>query len=1152
MTKSPQAVIPMSQTLLKEIIMRHTCFKPTLSAQALGALLAVLLTVGLTPSLAGAQVLYGSLVGNVADQNGAVVAGATVTIIDKKTGLTRETASREDGDYSITNILPGAYELKVTKQGFSSFSKTEMVITANNVTRADVQMKIGNVSDVVSVTADATALQTETATVKSELSGKEINAVPLARFRNYQSLLNLVPGTTPALFQNANTDSPARSLTTNVNGTARNNNNTRLDGAQNVFIWLPHHAVYVAPSETIQEVNVSTNNFDAEQGLAGGAAINVVTKSGTNEFHGSGFVHHDNNIFRAKNYFQRTDLGRNTPKYLDTIAGATLGGPIKKDKLFFFGGYEGTFERITRQNTFTVPTADQRAGNFSAYPNTTIFDPTTGAIDGTGRTQFTNNIIPAGKINPISQKIQALIPLPNLPGVTNNFFNSAPQILDRHNFDGKVNWNRTAKHQIWGKFSNMRANVTGSFSLNQAGGVCLCEGGNGTGDTKVYLATLGQTYTVSSNFIIDGVFGFTRMNHVTHGPDFGKNIGSEVLGIPGTNGPDIRQSGFPQFNIANYAALGNQDNWSPVTRNDQSFTGNVNATKIQKNHEIRFGFDVVRHELNHWQPEIGAGPRGRFNFGAAVTSAPGGSENQFNAYAGFLLGLPASAEKSLQYEVMTGREWQMGFFARDRWQVTRKLTATLGLRYELFPLMHRADRGIELLNLNSPVRLNAAGQPDGTMEVLLGGRGGNESDLGIETSKKLFAPRIGLAYRLGDNTVIRSGYGLTYDPMPFARPLRGFYPLTIAQTFVNPDPKSNARTPFQPLDQGIPPFTGPDLSTGKVLLPGTVNMRSPYADRIHRGYIQSWNLFVERRLPSDFILDVGYVGTQTTHQLNTLNINAAPSPGLGRNGQPLFARYGRSTTTFLWDGFTSANYHALQVALNRRLARGLFVKAAYTWSKAINMVDDTGTDGLPLFNAPSQIIRNRALAGYDIPHNIQFGFAAEFPFGKGKKWAQDGLAGALLGNWQVNGVLSLVSGRPFTVTASDTSLNSPGNSQTADQVKSKVEKLGGIGTTVPGVPDQPYFDKTAFANVTAVRYGTTGRNILRGPGLENLDLSLFRVFSLTERFKIEFRAESFNFTNTPHFNNPNSSVTASNFMVITSTNANFPERQFRFGARLTF
>ncbi len=1132
--------------------MRHifTNLKP--SARQLGTLLSILVAVSLFPSLADAQVLYGSLVGNVTDQNGAVLAGAIVTITDKNTGLAREAVSKEDGDYALTNILPGTYELKVTRQGFTTYSKTEMVITANNVTRTDVQMKIGNVSDIVSVTADATALQTETATVRAELSGKEINALPLTRFRNYQSLLNLVPGTTPGLFQNANTDTPARALTTNVNGTARNNNNTRIDGAQNVYIWLPHHSVYVAPSETIQEVNISTNNFDAEQGLSGGAAVNVVTKSGTNEFHGSGFGYHDNHKFRAKNYFHDNNLGRNKPKYLDTILGGTFGGPIKKDKLFFFGGYEGTFERIIRQGTFTVPTAEQRAGNFSSFASTQIYDPLTGAIDGVGRTQFTNNIVPTNRIHPISQKIQALIPLPNRPGVTNNFFNSAPQIFDRHNYDTKINWNRTAKHQIWGKFSYMQADVTGSFNLGAAGGNCLCEGGSGTGNTKVYVATMGQTWTVSSNFIVDGNFGFTRMDQVVKGPDFGQKIGSDVLGIPGTNGPDERQSGFPQFNIANYTGLGNQNNWSPIFRNDQSFTGNINATKIEEKHEIRFGFDLVRHELNHWQPEIGAGPRGRFNFGAALTSAPGGSENQFNSYAAFLLGLPGSAEKSLQYETMTVREWQFGFFVRDRWQVTRNLTATLGLRYELFPLMHRADRGVELLNLNSPVRLNAAGQPDGTMEVSLGGLGGNPSDLGIATSKKNFAPRLGLAYRLGDNTVIRTGYGLTYDPMPFGRPLRGFYPLTIAQTFSNPDARANARTPFQPLDRGIPAFSGPDLSTGKVLLPGTVDMRTPYPDKIRRGYIQSWNLFVERKLPSDFIVDVGYVGTQTTHQLADLNVNAAPGPGLGRPGQPFFAKYGRVNGILLWDGFLSSNYHALQVALNRRFTRGIFVKGAYTWSKAINMTDDTGWAGLPLFNAPSQLRRNRALAGYDIPHNLQLGFAAELPFGSGKKWAQNGVAGALLGNWQVNGVLSLVAGRPFGVSASGTSLNSPGNSQTADQLKSKVEKLGGIGTAVAGVPDQPYFDPTAFANVTAVRFGTTGRNILRGPGLENFDLSLFRSFPITERFRIEFRAESFNFTNTPHFNNPNGSSTASNFMVITGTNANFPERQFRFGLRLIF
>src|SRR5262245_35731913 len=365
------AFISMSQTLLEEIIMRQTYFKPALSPKVLGAILTALLTIGLTSGLAEAQVLYGSLVGNVTDQNGAVVSGATVTITNKGTNQVREATSNSDGEFTITNVLSGVYDVKVAKQGFTTFTQTNLTITSNNITRADVSMKIGNVSDVVSVTAAATVLQTESATVKSEISGKEIQSLPISAYRNYQSLINLVPGTIPGGFQNANTDTPERSLTTNVNGTARNNNNTRLDGAASVNIWLPHHAAYVAPSESVQEVNISTNNFDAEQGLAGGAAVQVITKSGTNQFHGSAFAYHDNHFFRAKNAFYPTTVGGapnpNKPKLLRTIPGGTLGGPIKKDKIFFFGSFEGLFERSLGDGFFTVPTDDVRAGNFSAY-----------------------------------------------------------------------------------------------------------------------------------------------------------------------------------------------------------------------------------------------------------------------------------------------------------------------------------------------------------------------------------------------------------------------------------------------------------------------------------------------------------------------------------------------------------------------------------------------------------------------------------------------------------------------------------------------------------------------------------------------------------------------------------------------------------------
>ncbi|MDX2029624.1 MAG: TonB-dependent receptor [Blastocatellia bacterium] len=1162
-------------------------------ARAAGLMFALLLIAGTMADIASAQVLYGSVVGNVADQNGAVIAGATVTLTNKGTGQVREASTNAEGEYSINNVLPGTYDVKVTKQGFTTYTKTDQIISANNVTRVDLALKIGNVSDVVSVAADATVLQTESASVKAEISSKEIQSLPISNYRNYQSLLNLVPGTTPAAFQNANTDTPERALTTNVNGTARNNNNTRLDGAQSVNIWLPHHSAYVPPSESVQEVNVSTNNFDAEQGLAGGAAVQVISKSGSNEFHGSGFIYHDNHFFRAKNAFYPTTVAGapnpNKPKNLRTIPGGTIGGPIMKDKLFFFGSWEGMYESTIGDGFFTVPTPELRTGDFSRT-NTTIYDPLTGALNGTGRTAFTGGVIPSNRIHPAAAKLLALVPLPNLRDASGNFasvqnlYASAPGIFNRNNYDVKVNLNRNERHQLWTKFSHMNAGVTGNFALGAAGGGTLGAGGSGVGTTKSYVGTVGHTWTIGNGFIVDGNFSVTHRSHNTIPPDYGKNVGLDVLGIPGTNGSDIRQSGTPQFNFATYSGLGNLNNWSPVFREERSYTFTQNATKIMGNHDLRFGADIVKHHLDHWQPEIGAGPRGSFSFSGNTTALNGGAgSNQYNSMAAFLLGMPNTVEKSLQYEVMTTREWQIGFFLRDRWQVNRDLTLTLGVRYELFPMMSRADRGVERLDLNSPITRNAAGALTGNMNVLIGGRGSNPSDLGIGYSKKLFAPRLGFAYRIGDDMVVRGGYGLTYDPMPFGRPLRGFYPLTIAQQFVATalDPTasevftpwgftSTARTPG--LSVGIPNFTGPDLSSGVVSLPGTVQMRSPYEGTLKRGYIQSWNLMVERKLVKDIKVEVGYVGTGTRNQFGDVELNAAQTPNSTRFLQ---SKYGRTASTLMWGGLASTSYHSLQVAVNRRYSNGLFIKGAYTWSKSINFFDDSGWAGFPLFNAQSQIGRNRGLAGFDIPHNVTMGAAYELPFGKGKKFLTDSAAGKVLGGWSLSGIGSLVSGRPLTVTAAAGSLNAPGNSQTPDMIGSpNYPKATG--------PNAIWFDPTIFrpvefspewlASTSAnrpFRFGTAGRSVLRGPGFTNFDLSLVRSFRITEKVTTDFRVDAFNFTNTPLFNNPGTNASApsrdAQGNILRDANGNLrlngfgqvlsaapTQRQFRFGFRIGF
>jgi hypothetical protein len=1074
---------------------------------------------------AQAQVLYGSVVGKVQDQTGAVVARTPVSLTNPATGQSREAVADSEGRFTISNVVPGSYALTVTAPGFRGYTQTGVDVTINTVTRVDVTLEVGQLSESVSVAASAAVLQTDKSDFHVELDQKAVANMPLGNYRNFQTLINLVPGATPGQFQNSITSTPARSLTTNINGTNRNSNDTRLDGALDIYVWLPHHTLYNPPADTIETVNIATNAFDAEQGLAGGAAVTVVTKSGTNELHGTAFAFQDNAIFRARNFFQ---VGEK-PKHILNIDGGTIGGPIKKDKLFFFGGYEGTRERTGFFGRYTVPTADQRAGDFSAYKQV-VYDPNTGNVEGKGRQPFAGNIVPLDRQSAITRKLQDRVPLPNLPGTANNYYSEATQPMDRDSYDVKVNWNRTASHLIWGKYSLMNANVNCKFALGDGGGPGLCAGGGGVSTMRAQLATIGHTLTLSPNLVVDGTIGFTRWAMDLVAPDYGKNWGSDFLGIPGTNGPDIRQSGFPIFAFNTYTTMGSADTWNPAFYRDQTFSHTTNVSWNHVGHDLRFGFDLVRHQFNHWQPEIGGGPRGLFSFTGGVTALNGGpSPNQYNSYADFLLGLPQTVQKSLQYEEMNPREWQFGWYFRDRWQVTPKLTLNLGVRYEFYPLIRRASRGIERYD------------PAMNM-VLIGGRGGQPDNVGIDVSSRLFAPRIGFAYRVKDDTVIRSGYGITYDPLPFSRPLEGPYPSTINGFFTG----LTSFTPFQPIEQGIPAVVGPDLSSGSVPLPLNVADRSPWGGMLHRGYIQSWNFILERKLPGDFVGTLGYVGTKSTHLLADRDINAA-APGTGVAGQPLYQTIGRTAATTMWDGWLNSNYHALQASFNRSFTKGLMLKASYTFSKAINQTDEDGWAAV-MFNYPGALNRNRALAGYDRAHMLQAGYVLELPFGKGKPFASSGFAAMLFGNWQLNGLFSAFTGTPFTVAASGASLNAPGNSQTADQV-APVVKLGGIG------PGAPYYDPASFVPVTTARFGNTGRNILRAPGAVNTDLSVYRGFKFRDRFNLEFRAEAFNLTNTPHFSAPAANVSGGNFMVITSatgaTGAG-DERQLRFGLHLAF
>jgi hypothetical protein len=1081
-------------------------------------------------SKADAQILYGSIVGSVEDPSGAVVPNAQITITNQETGQTREATADASGRYTFNSVLPGRYEVKAASAGFQTASRADLNVLANTVARADFKMSVGQVSEQITVAASAVQLQTDRSDTSTTISSKPIQNLPMNQYRNYQTLINLVPGATPAVTQNSQTDTPGRSLATNVNGTANNMNTTRLDGAINVNIWLPHHNAYVAPSEAVAEVNVSTTAMDAEQGMAGGAAVTVITKSGTNDLHGSLWEYHNNQHMKSRPYFMPTQQQK--PRDTTNIFGATIGGPVVKNKLFYFGHFEAYRQRTGGSGIYDVPVANVRGGDFSQafFPTnsttvTPIYDPLTGDDQGRGRTQFPGNVIPANRISPISRRILQDLPLPNLAGLSNqNFATAGTGIFDRNNYDYKVNYNRTEKHQIWGKSSYLKANVTGVAIFGDLIGPAVV-GDPGTGDTFTQLHTVGHTYSLTPNVLLDQNFGYTRMTQTVQGNDFGTNFGSEVFGIPGTNGPDPRQSGMPVFNIG-YSHIGLNATWMPVERKEQSFTHDTNLSWVRGAHDIRMGFNYVKHMLDHWQPEL-ANPRGNFDFSGNQTALNGGqASNFYNTFASFLLGQVSGTSKSLQYITMTGREQQMGWYIRDRWQLSRKLTVNLGFRLDYYPLIRRKDSGMELYDPNTNI-------------VTFTGYGNVPVNQGLSINNPLPAPRVGLAYRLTDKTVIRAGYGLTYDPLPFSRPLRGFYPLTVAQNIVS----ANAYSSVGTLAQGIPEFTGPDLTKGSGPLPANVDMRSPWG-AIKRGYIQSWNFTVQQQLPSNFVVSAAYVGTQSTNMLADRNINSG-MPGTATTELPYARAFNRRIATNMWDGWLSSNYHSLQTTLDRQFSNGLLLKGAYTWSKAINMADANGWVATN-FNSPEVIYRNRARAGYDRTHVLQMAYVYELPVGKGKRFANSGPVSWILGNWSLNGVFYAFSGNPLTI-GSGVACNCPGNLQTAMQVKPQVEILGNHG------PGQKYFDPTAFSADPSVHptntFGNSGRNIVEGPGRIGMDTSVHRVFPIGERFRFELRGDAFNVTNTPQFSNPALSVTGANFGEVRAASG---ERQLRVGGVIRF
>ena len=542
---------------------------------------------------------------------------------------------------------------------------------------------------------------------------------------------------------------------------------------------------------------------------------------------------------------------------------------------------------------------------------------------------------------------------------------------------------------------------------------------------------------------------------------------------------------------------------------------------VKGSHSTRFGVDFVDYQINHFQPQLKWGARGGFGFTGGLTTLNGGSgSNQYNDWADFMLGLPTSMGKDIQYiNPGTVREKSVGLYARDQWQVRSHLTVTYGIRYEDYPPAHRDHFGFDRYDPTTNL-------------VLLGGLGGVPYDTGINAGYGNFAPRLGVSYRIGEKMVIRTGYGISVDPNNF-RSLRDAYPAVISQQLSGLTSYMAAGS----LTTGLPAVVLPDLSSGKLVFPSTLGTTT-FPQTVNRGYIESYNFTIQREMGGGVNFQAGYVGTYSIRQFAEVDINAS-IPNGGNPGRSLYALYQNESDIYVITPFNSSRFNSLQSQTVKRFRGASSIRMAYTWSRAIDYNDNS--DSTLTWNWAPMIPRNKALAGYDRTQNLKLFGTYELPFGHGQRWLTQGFMNKIAGGWQINGIMSAVSGLPFTIASSATALNSPGNTQTANQTVEYVQIYGGL---------TPYFNPKAFAApVGAGVFGNTGRDILRGPGYFNLDSSVFRNFRINERFRLQFRAEAFGTTNTPHFANPAATVSSGGFGNITSSTG---QRQLRFAMKVNY
>jgi hypothetical protein len=1093
------------------------------------------------------QAVSGAINGYLTDPTGAPLARGHVTIVNEQTGVQTDITSNEDGFYNATNLAPGQYSVTVTQSGFSKVTRSHVTLQVDSTVRVDAALQIGSMAQEITVAAGAELLQTEKSDVSQTFSQQQVQDLPIVG-RNITQLYSVIPGAINDTFQMGAGENPAGTNRVYINGTWSGAQEFILDGITDRSYGFSGIQLIVPPQDSVQELKLTTADYDPEFGSTSGMVAQYVTKSGTNNFHGSLFyLNRNSDTFAADPLTQKIagtgpdGKGIGVSPFNWNQGGFSLGGPIKRNKLFFFGDYQLARTIQGASIISTVPNDAFRNGDFSAVAATTpIYDPATGSADGSGRQQISCNgqlnVICPSRINPVATNLLNLLPRANISQATdNNYVANVKERFNQNWTDFKSDWNINDSNKFFARYSYFNSDLTNPPLFGIAGGPSQGGLSPEVATSDAQHGAINYIHTFSPSLLTEVRAGVARFNLNAFQYDSGLRTNDDV-GIPGINTGSPLTGGLAGINVGGPVGAFSMGVPSgvgiPRLDAETTFQFVNNWSKMSGSHQLRWGADLRRYRFDF--ESVNSSSRGNYTFCQSATANPSEPTSGLGL-ATLFLGGTCAFDRAIFTQRPAERQTSLGLYIQDIWRINSRLTVNYGLRWDYFT------------PVTSPNKGGLANFDPNSGDILLAGLGNVSNSANVTTPLKNFAPRVGFAYKLTKSTVVRAGLGRSFFSSGYDATfyhLTSFYPITAQQQIT----QTNLYQTVFPINQAPPSAAPPELpDSGHLKAPdGTLLKARPFDWKTET--MDSWNFTIEQSLGQSATVSLGYVGSKGTHLSWGYNMNAA-NAGVGPllDRRPYYGTYGLSQSINMECNCSDSNYNALQVVFTKRLSSFYTVTSNLTWGKSLGYgTNDPYNRNLNYGPGGSNIGSIDRAVVWTTLHTISLPYGPGFHFGSDAK----GLKKIFLAGWIFSGITSYQSGLAFTPTvSSNATLNGD-----YGQVPNRVTGVSPYGVA-GGQSAALWYNPGAFSIPQCCQLGDASPGMLRGPAALNADWSLSKNFKFSsvlnrENTSIEVRAEAFNAWNNKNLGLPNASVDASAAGQITSLQ--YPMRRMEFGIHVTF